>query len=196
MLLLKIENQSANLLVKLSNCKRTAVKTLYVLFLFENVHSLNNIFLTDSVDKKVHVLMMFFIKCLDMFAPTVKVVKRPSTPWMNGDLLKAIESRNETQCKFNTDKQNTFLQQEYKMAKSYVKTLMDQTEAEYYYNHIVNCRRTASTWKDIKEIVPIQNKTSNTYNVDDLCDKAEKFNNFFSRIGEKTYKRSQEVWDT
>lgn len=94
---------------------------------------------------------------------------------------------------FKTGRQNTFLQQ-YKTEKNYVKTSTNQLKAEYYHNQIVNCRRTSSTRKVIREIFPNQNKRSNTFKFDHLYEKAES-NNFISGICEKTYKRFQEMWD-
>ncbi len=97
------------------------------------MYRLNDIFLTDDVDKQVFIFNEVFILCLDMCAPMVtKVVKRPPTPWMNDELRNAIKDRNETQIRLKDDRQNSFLQQVYKTKKNLVKTKISETKSNYY----------------------------------------------------------------
>ena len=173
-------------------------KDTFCSLLLDNVHCFNDMFFTDDVDRQVHIFNDVFIKCLDICAPTVtKVVKRQATPWMNDDIRKAMNDRNEAQCILKNDRQNIFLQQNYKAAKKFVKTLIKNSTADHYRNRLVNCRgKTDDTWKVVREMVPSQKNThNNPYNFENKIDKAEEFNNFFSKVGENTYKRSQEQLD-
>ncbi len=123
-----------------------------------------------------------------------KVVKRPPTPWMNDKLRNAIKDRNETQSRLKDDRQNSYLQQEYKTKKNLVKAMISEIKYKYYKNEIINCKgKTSSTWQVVKEIIPSQKNKSNTYAYDNVKEKAEEFNNFFSSVGETTYNRSQEL---
>lgn len=126
--------------------------------LLDNVYRLNDIFLTDDVDKQVFIFNEVFIHCLDMCAPMVtKVVKRPPTPWMNDELRNAIKDRNETQSRLKDDRQNSFLQQVYKTKKNLVKTMISETKSNYYKKEIINCKgKTSSIWQVVKEIIPCQ----------------------------------------
>ena len=171
-------------------------KDIFSSLLLDNVCRLNNIFLTDDVDKQVYIFNEVFIHCLDMCAPTeTKVVKRPPTPWMNDDLRNAIKDRNEAQSRLKDDRQNSFLQQEYKIKKNLVKTMISNTKSEYYQNEIINCKgKISSTWQTIEEMIPCQKNKSNTYAFDNLKDKVEEFSHFF--CGETTYNRSQELLGT
>lgn len=126
--------------------------------LLDNVYRLNDTFLTDDVDKQVFIFNKVFIHCLDQCAPMVtKVVKRPPTPWMNGELQNAIRHRNETQIRLKDDRQNTFLQQVYKTKKNFVKTIISETKSNYYKKEIIDCKgKTSSIWQVVKEIIPCQ----------------------------------------
>ena len=72
--------------------------------------------------------------------------------------------------------------------------MISNRKSEYYNNEISNCKgNISSTWKVIKEMIPNQKNKSNTYVFDNLKDKAEEFNHFFSGVGETTYHCSQEL---
>ncbi len=98
-----------SVIIKVSKPKRLPVtktfrqltnysKDISCSLLLDNVCRLDDIFLTDDVDKQVHIFNEVFIQCLDMCAPMkTKVVKRPPTPWMNDELRNAIKDRNEAQ---------------------------------------------------------------------------------------------------
>ena len=85
---------------------------IFCSLLLDNVCRLNDIFLTDDVDKQVYIFNEVFIQSLDICAPMeTKVVTRPPTPWMNDKLRNAIKYRNEAQSRLKDDRQNSFLQQ-------------------------------------------------------------------------------------
>ncbi len=116
-----------------------------------------------------------------------KSCEKTPTPWMSDELRNGIKDRNETQSRLKKDRQNSFLQQEYKTKKKLVKTMISGTKSQYYKNEIINCKgKTSSTWQVVKEIIPSQKNESNTFAFDNVKEKAEEFNNFFSCVGETT----------
>ncbi len=110
---------------------------------------------------------------------------------MNDDLRRAIKIRNNAQTNLKADRHNSRLQELNKKEKKHVRTLISKTKADYYHARINNCRGNSSaTWKVITDI-PCQKRNSNSYNFDNMSDKAEEFNKFFSNIGKGTYERTQ-----
>ena len=72
--------------------------------------------------------------------------------------------------------------------------MISKLKTEHYHNRVSGSRGDSSaTWKIIGEIVPNQKRKPNTYTFDNLGEKAEEFNVFFSKVGQNTYKRSQEL---
>ncbi len=111
---------------------------------------------------------------------------------MNDDLRRAMKIRNNAQSNLNADRHNSRLQEAYKREKKRVRTLISKTKADYYHAQISNCRGNSSaTWKVITDLVPGQKRNSSSYNFDNMSDKAEEFNKFFSNIGKTTYERTQ-----
>ncbi|KAK4298597.1 hypothetical protein Pmani_029048 [Petrolisthes manimaculis] len=101
--------------------------------------------------------------------------------------------RNELQKQLQVDHDNSSLRERYIAAKNRVKRLIKDTTADHYRDRLKECKgNTSATWKVIKEIIPTHKKTHHAYNFSNPCDKAEEFNNFFSKVGESTFKRSQE----
>ncbi len=132
-----------------------------------------------------------------MCAPMVtKVMNRQPTPWMNDDLRNAMKDRNSAQRRLKDDRQNSTLQQEYKPKKNLVKIMINNSKSEHYRNEIANCKgKISSTWKVIEDMIPGQKHKSTIYASDNLKDKAEEFNKFFSGVGETIYNRSQQLLD-
>ncbi len=55
---------------------------------------MNNIFLTDDVNKQVCIFNDVFISCLDMCAPYVtRTMKSKPTLWMNDDIREVMETK-------------------------------------------------------------------------------------------------------
>lgn len=98
-----------------------------------------NSILTDDVDEQVNISNDIFIKFLDVRASTHsnKSCEMAIATVNERRLIKGNKNSNETLCQFNIDGQNTFLQQ-YKAAKTYVKTLLNETKAKYYHNQILD----------------------------------------------------------
>lgn len=184
--------------------KRSVVKTFrdlknydkdtFCSVLLDNVPLMNDIFLTDDVDRQVYIFNDVFTKCLNMYAPIItKAVKGRPAPWMSDEIRVAMQDRNELQKQLKVNHDNYSLRERYKAAKNQVKTLIKSTTADHYRDRLKECKgNTSATWKIIKEIIPSHKNTHHVYNFSDPCDKAEEFNKFFSNVGESTFKRSQE----
>ncbi len=159
---------------------------------------MNNIFLTDDVDKKVCIFNDVFTKCLDKCVPIVtKAVKGRPAPWMSDEIREAMQDRNELQQELKIDHDNYSLRECYKTSKNHVKTLIKNTSADHYRDRLKECKsNTSATWKVNKEIIPSHKSTQYVYKFSNPCDKPEEFNKFFSDVGESTFKRSQEELNT
>ncbi len=170
-------------------------KDTFCSLLLDNVHNMNNIFLTDDVNKQIDIFNDVFINCLNMCAPFVtRAVKGKPLPWMTDDIREVMKDRDNLQRELKIDTNNSRLRERYKTAKKHVKQLMNKTRMDHYHNRLKDGKRnTSATWNVIKEIIPSQKNKHNAYNFDNLSEKAEEFNNFFSSVGESTFIRSQEV---
>ena len=169
-------------------------KDVFCSLLFNNIHIMNNVFFTDNVDHQVRIFNEYFLECVDMCAPKVtKVIKGRPTPWMNDEVRSAITARNVLQDKLKKDVNNCILREQYKTAKKHVKFLINKTRSDHYCNRLSDSKGNSSaTWKIIGEIVPNQKHKSSPCNFDDPGEKADEFSDFFSKVGERTYERSQE----
>ncbi len=128
-----------------------------------------------------------------MCAPTVtRAVKDKPAPWMSDDIREAMKDRNRLQRELKMDTSNSRLRERYITAKKQVKKLINKTRADHYHDRLKNTKgNTSATWKVINEIIPVQKNKHNVCNFDNLSDKAEKFNTFFSSVEISTFKRSQ-----
>ncbi len=90
------------------------------------------------------------------------------------------------------DTSNSRLLERYKTAKKHVKQLINKTRTDHYHDRLKdNKGNTSATWNVLKEIIPSKKNKHNAFNFDHLSEKAEEFSNFFSNVGESTFKRSQ-----
>ncbi len=65
---------------------------------------MNNIFLTDDVNKQMDIFNDVFIYCLDMCAPFVtRVVKGKPIPWMTAGIREAMKDRDNLQRELKID---------------------------------------------------------------------------------------------
>ena len=169
-------------------------KDTFCLLLLDNLYSLNDVFLTDDVNKQVYIFNELFSSCLEICAPVVtRTVKGTPAPWMSSDIREAMKNRDKLQKQLNVDTHNVELRERYKTAKRYVKTLINTTKTEHYQDRLRDCKgNTSATWKVIDEIIPNQKNKNNTHNFTNIKEKVEEFNNFFSSVGESAFRRSQE----
>ena len=150
---------------------------------------------TDNVNSQVEIFNRVFTRCLDGCAPIVeKKISRPFAPWINDDVKSAMNSRDDLQRLLKADRHNTILQEQYKDSKKNVKSMIKSRKKEHYRQKIMDCKGNSSgTWKVIREVVP--KTTGDINNFDNILEKAEEFNSYFSSVGRNAFLKSQENAD-
>ncbi len=102
-----------------------------------------------------------------------------------------MATRDTLQARLESDRHNTVLQEQYKQERNRVKSLLRTSEQATYRDEIYDCRgNTTATWKIIKEITPNKRETNNN-NFENESDMAEKFNDVFVNVGERTFQTTQ-----
>ncbi len=102
-----------------------------------------------------------------------------------------MRARNEAQAILKADRLNITLHNKYKDLNKHVKTLLYKAKRKYYQNQIITSKNNISrTWKIIKNVIPSQNKKSNTSVTENIQHIAEDFNNF-ANVGKNTFDKTQ-----
>ncbi len=102
-----------------------------------------------------------------------------------------MATRNTLQARLTSNRFNIILQEQYKHERNKVKSLLKTGEQAYYRENISDCRgNSAATWKIIKEIPPNKRESSNS-SLENETDMAEKFNEFFVNVRERTFQTTQ-----
>ncbi len=116
-------------------------------------------------------------------------LRRPHAPCLTDEIPQLMNERNAKQRSLKQDRLNSSLQQEYKVLKKQVKTMMSAARKEYYNRELNSTKgNTAAVWRLIREIVPSINKTSNGCNTEN--NKIEEFNHFFANVGREAFEDS------
>ncbi len=118
--------------------------------------ALNVISSTDDVDFQARTLTSVLTNCLDHCAPLVTtVIKKPFSAWISDEIRSAMTTRNTLQARLKIDRHNAILQDQYKLEKNKVKSLLQNSEQTYYRKKNNDCRgNLAATWRVINEITP------------------------------------------
>ena len=99
--------------------------------ILDETGSLNFMLLTDDVDYQINIFTETFNNCLNTCAPAVtKEITWPPAPWLTSDIKKSIQSRNETQMKLKENRSDEILQNQYKIEKKGVKTILNKAQIE------------------------------------------------------------------
>ncbi len=111
--------------------------------------SLKPIFDADDIEIQTKILTNTFISCLDICAPMVSTkLRRPHAPWLTDEILQLMNERNTKQRNVKQDRLNSNLQQEYKVLKKQVKTMMSAAKKDYYNKEFHSSKdNTAAVWK-------------------------------------------------
>ncbi len=149
--------------------------------LLDNVLIMDNMFLTDDVNKQVDIFNNVFINCLNMSAPIVtRTVKEKTTPWMNDDIREAMEERNNLQRELKIDTSNSRLREYYKIAKKRVKRLINKKRWITITTALKIVKGTLRPHgTSLRKLSLVRKKKHNAYNFENVSEKAEEFNNFF-----------------
>ena len=157
--------------------------------------TLNKIYTTDNVDTQVQIFNEVLSKCLDLCAPLVtKEVKRPFAAWFTDDLKNLVQQKNVALRNLKQDRSNTALEETYKNLKRQVRGLIHRSKSEHYKRELESNRGNCKAiWKTIRELIP---NDKNVKPQDNDCEnrkeRANDFNTFFAKVGEKTFKKSQQ----
>ena len=65
-----------------------------------------------------------------------KEISRPSAPWLNDDLRRAMQKRDDVSNRLKRDRFNVSLQQQYRNEKKLMKSLIMNTKKSYYVNRL------------------------------------------------------------
>ena len=163
--------------------------------LMNEVCTLNPILNTDNVHKQVEILTSVLNKCIDSCAPLVtREIFRPPAPWVSDDIKLSMKRRDDLQRKVKKEKNNDTLRENYKAEKRKVRSLIDTGRKQYYRDELKKNQNNLSTsWKIVKGMLFNNSSIEPQYlGDDDLVDKAETFNDFFAKVGKKTFDKTQE----
>ena len=161
-------------------------------------NTLDRIMLTDNVDSQVEVVTTVFMKCLDSCAPILtKEIGRPNAPWLTNDIKKDMKTRDDLQKMLKGDRNNSEIQQQYKILKHQVKNRVQAGIKKYYNEKLGDCKSDmAKTWKVIKSMAPEKSTNVENRSQDELMHEADKFNEYFANVGIESFKKSQENLDS
>ncbi len=91
--------------------------------------ALNVISSTDDVDFQARTLTSVHTNCFDYFDPLVTtVIKKPFAPWINDEFREVMATGNTLQARLKLDRRNAILQDQYKLEKNIVKSLLRTNE--------------------------------------------------------------------
>ncbi len=177
---------------------RNYSQDIFCNLLLLETHKLNEIFANDTVDLQVHIFTETFNNCLNKCAPIVtKEIKRPSAPWMNDDLKRLIQERNNVHKFLKIDRNNEELQYRYNDLKKRVKRSILTTKKEYYNKKLEgNKGNTSAIWKTLRELIPAtgsKNKIAPAEDAETVKSKADAFNYFFANVGKNTFNKSRQL---
>ena len=95
--------------------------------------------------------------------------------------------------KYKLDKQNSTAEHTYRQEKKRVNSLMSDKMNEYYRSEFTkNKGNIKGTWNVIEKILPKKKRDEGAMHDGDLSIRAEKFNKYFSEVGENAFNKSQE----
>ena len=157
---------------------------------------LNDILETDNVSDQVHIFNHVFINCLDSCAPFVtKVIKRPPAPWIDTSIKAAMKLRDRLQIEFKSDRNNATKELEYRTEKKRVNDALSENKNNYFRQEFQKTKgNIKGTWNVIHKVFPSKKNISSNFpcSEKDIQKRVEDFNEFFAKVGENTFKKSQE----
>lgn len=160
--------------------------------LMANTAALNNIYCTNDVNKQVEIFTSTFIQAIDRCAPRKSIIiRRPPNKWMSEELKSELEKNKSLQMDFkrtSSPSAKLKMSDSHKTQKKKVKKMLINAKRTYFHKELKEKRNNSKeTWATLKQVIPGKAKsTSCAFK----CEKqtVEKFNDFFSKIGESTFK--------
>ena len=128
---------------------------------------------------------------------TIKIVKReitrPFAPWIGQELRETIKEKNMLQLKLKNDRSNQLLDSQFKQNKKDVEKLLNNAKKNHFKEKFSKCKgNSGGTWRVVGEMIPDLKGKSKSVIFDDPSKKANEFNEYFSKIGEIAFQKSQE----
>ena len=159
--------------------------------LLDSTAELNKILETDNVNKQVEILTRVFQRDLDYCAPiTTSVITRPPASWINDEIKSEMKIRDQKR-KIRDINFDTYTNEQYKIYKNKVKSLISKSKVEHYTNRFKKCKLDrANIWSVIDDIIP-NKKCKNNIICEDPLQTAEKLNNFFASVGKNVFDNIQ-----
>ena len=162
--------------------------------ILHETQTLNHILNTDDVNVQTKILTEVLTTATNDIAPVkTSLIRRPPAPWINSDLKKSLSERDKIHRLLKLDRNNHRLQEAYKTKKKQVKASIHLARSTYFKDQLKVCGTDSKKkWKVLKKLIPDKKSDSNSYNYDNVPEKAEHFNEFFSNVGKVTFERTQE----
>ena len=171
-------------------------QNMFCQLLLDHSFLLRDILDTDNINNQVQIFTYVFNNCLDTCAPMVtQIIKRPPAPWIDIRIKEAMRVRDELQVAFKSDKNNAIKELQYRTEKKRVSKALSDSKNKYFKQEFQKTKgNIRGTWNVIHRIIP-KNKNisiSLPYSEADIRKRAEDFNKYFAKVGENTFKKSQE----
>ena len=97
------------------------------------------------------------------------------------------------QTALKNDRSNRILDEEFKETKKNVEILMTAAKKGHFKNEFIKCKgNSGATWGVIEDLIPGLKNIGNSTIYDDPQLKANEFNEYFAKVGEIAFKKSQE----
>ena len=161
--------------------------------ILEETQTLDFILSTDDVNVQTNILTEVLTTAINDIAPVkTTLISRPPAPWMNSDIRKSLAERDKIHRLLKSDRYNPRLQETYKSKKRQVKKNINGAKSTYFKDELRNCGNNSSKkWKIAKQLIPDKKSNSNSCMYDNVPEKANDFNEFFSNVGKVTYEETQ-----
>lgn len=155
-------------------------------------YNFSQMYNTDNVEEQVKIFTKTFTAALDKCAPFKhKTIRRPPARWITNEIRQEIDLKNVLSKEYKNMKHSCKkfeTQNQYNQQRTLVRKLINKAKMQYLHKQLKESRSDSKeTWNIIKQIVPGKAK-SNSCNFENPNEIAEKFNHFFAKVGEKTYK--------
>ena len=153
---------------------------------------------TDDINKQVDIFTKALNGSVEKCAPKITAqVTRPPAPWINEEIKDMLRERDKLQKLLKSNRNNEAISNNFKQKRKQVKYVMAKSKAQYFKNKFQECgKNSAKKWNAIKGLLPDKKKNIQSNNFDDLESKAEEFNEYFSKVGQKAFEKTQENINT
>ena len=175
-------------------CKKNYNVNIFCNSLLNETHTFNSILSTDNVNTQVQIFTDTFNTCLNECAPLVtREIRRPFAPWIDEQLRSLINEKNELQINLKNDRSNQILSEQFKQLKKNIQIQIKNAKTVYYRNEFEKCKgNSGATWGVVQNMISYLKNKGNNPGYSDTSAKAKEFNEYFAKVGEIAFQKSQE----